>query len=469
MKKFLIIVIIVSSIIGVLGLLGWAGYALQSKMKAKLPSTEVRVECPQRGNLTEYITAPGLVEPKRKVEISAKISARVVSIPVEEGDKVFKGTDSGDTAKEATLLIKLDASDLDAGLRSAQARRAAQAARIEVARAEITSKKANIEACKARLEQMTRKLDREKNLLASHDVSQSTVDETQSLFDEQQAQLIIVENDLKTTELNLLVMEHELEAADAEISRAVQDLTYTTIMAPMDGIVTKINAEEGEMVMTGTMNNPGTVIMEVADLSQMLVLVQVDQTDISKVLVGQKAKVEFQAWPDRFFEGVVEKKALALTMGRSGEYYEVEVLLLNTSGQEVLSGLSADVDVETATYQEVLLVPSQAILAREVDALPVEIRDTSPLVDAKKTYASVIYRYIEGEAVVTPVKIGQSDTSNTIVLEGLTEQDKIITGPFKILTTLTHKQKVKDEREKEKAGKGKETAAPAADANEAKS
>jgi len=466
MKKILIILF---SIGGALILLGWAGYALQSKLKAKLPSTEVRVECPQRGTLTEFITAPGLVEPKRKVEISAKISARVISIPVEEGNQVFKGAEAGEAAKEPTLLIKLDASDLEAGLRSVQAHRAAQAARIEVARAEITSKKANIEACRARLEQMTRKLDREKNLLGSRDISQSTVDETQSLFDEQQAQLTIVENDLKTTEMNLVVMEHELEAADAEISRAVQDLTYTTIMAPMDGIVTKINAEEGEMVMTGTMNNPGTVIMEVADLSQMLVLVQVDQTDISKVQVGQKAKVEFQAWPDRFFDGVVEKKALALTMGRSGEYYEVEVLLQNTSGQEVLSGLSADVGIETATYQEVLLVPSQAILAREVDSLPMEIRDSNPLVDTKKTYGSVVYRYIEGEAVVTPVKIGQSDTTHTIILEGLTETDKIITGPFKILTTLQHKQKVLDEREKEKAGKDKETAAPAGDANEAKS
>ena len=447
--------IVVFSIIGAVVLLGLVGVAVKSKFKPEDTEMEVRVEIPQRGDLTEYITAPATAEPKRKVEISAKISARVVAIPVEEGQRVFKGNENVDPVVETTLLIKLDASDLDAVLRSTQAHRAAQAARIDVARAEITSRKANIEACKARLEQLDRRLKREKGLLASHDISESVVDETQSLFDEQRAQFVIVTNDLKTTEMNLLVMEYELEAADAEIARAQQNLTYTTIMAPMDGIVTRVNAEEGEMVMTGTMNNPGTVIMEIADLSQMLVIAQVDQTDISKVKVGQKAKVEFQAWPDRMFEGAVEKKALALSAERGGEYFEVEVLLLNTSGQEVLSGLSADVDIETATYHDMFVVPSQAILAREVDELPADIRDDNPLVDVKKTYASVVYRYVEGEAVVTPVKIGQSDTTNTILLEGWTENDKVITGPFKILKTLKHKQKVKDERDKEKESDAK--------------
>ena len=92
------------------------------------------------------------------------------------------------------------------------------------------------------------------------------------------------------------------------------------------------------------------------------------------------------------------------------------------------------------------MVPSQAILGREVDELPVDMRDDNPLVDLKKTYASVVYRYVAGEAIVTPVKIGQSDTTRTIILEGLTEEDRVITGPFKILKTLKHKQKVKDER-----------------------
>jgi len=243
-------------------------------------------------------------------------------------------------------------------------------------------------------------------------------------------------------------MDHELAAADAEITRARQDLTYTTITAPMDGVVTRINAEEGELVMTGTMNNPGTVIMEIADLAQMLVIAQVDQTDISKVNTGQSAKITFQAWPDRIFEGVVEKKALATTQKMGGEYYEVEVLLLNTTGEEVLSGLSADVQIDTATYNDVIMVPSQAILAREVDELPVDIRDNNPLVDLKKIYASVVYRYIDKEAIVTPVKIGPSDTANTIIREGLAADDKIITGPFKNLNKLKHKQKVINEREK---------------------
>jgi len=460
-KKILIVLII---ILGMVVLFALAGMAIQAKIKqAANKETEVRLESPQRGALVEFITAPGVVEPKRNVEISAKISARVVEIPVQEGDTVTKGNASA----PPTVLIRLDSTDLVALLRSAKARRQAQAARIEVSRAEITGKRANIEACKARLDQLRRKLEREKTLLTSRDVSQSTVDETQSLFDEQQAQLTIAENNLKTSEMNLLVMEYELDAADADISRAQQDLTYTTITSPMDGIVTKINAEVGEVVMTGTMNNPGTVIMEIGDLSEMLVVAQVDQMDIAKVKVGQKAKVEFQAWADRIFEGVVEKTALAQTNSMSAKYFEVEVLLKNADGREVLSGLSGDVDIETATYTDVLKIPSQAVLSREVDELPVDIRE-NPLVDIKKTSASVVYRFKDGKAVVTPVKIGESDTSHTIIKEGITEQDKIITGPFKILKTLKHDQNVKDEKEKKKVDPGTPKAALSGDEGEKK-
>jgi HlyD family secretion protein len=124
---------------------------------------------------------------------------------------------------------------------------------------------------------------------------------------------------------------------------------------------------------------------------------------------------------------------------------------------KLYTGLTADVDIETRKHPDVIKVPSQAILARDVDGLPLEVRDKSAELDKDKKFAPVVFRYNDGKAVVTPVKIGQSDLTHTIVLSGLKEGDKIVVGPYKILDKLTHERKLRDEREveAEKKAKGK--------------
>jgi HlyD family secretion protein len=208
----------------------------------------------------------------------------------------------------------------------------------------------------------------------------------------------------------------------------------------------------GEIV-TGTINNPGTVIIEVADLSQMLLIAQVDESDISGVKMGQHAKVRIQAWQDKVFEGVVEAIAMTPAMDTSGsKYFEVKILL-ETDGQQLFSGLTADVDIETFEHENVLKIPSQAVLGQKVDDLPLKIREDSPEVDEKKTFVPVVYRYIDSEATVTPVKIGKSDATHTIILSGITAEDQIVVGPYKELEKIKHEQKIKDEREKEEEEK----------------
>jgi hypothetical protein len=128
------------------------------------------------------------------------------------------------------------------------------------------------------------------------------------------------------------------------------------------------------------------------------------------------------------------------------------------------------VDIETRKHTDVLKVPTQAVLGREVDTLPLEIREKSPHVDIAKAYATVVYRYVDGKAVVTPVKIGQGDLTHTIILSGITEEDKIVVGPYKVLENIKHDQRIRDEREVE-AEKKKKSALKAkagADANESK-
>jgi HlyD family secretion protein len=244
------------------------------------------------------------------------------------------------------------------------------------------------------------------------------------------------------------VQKHQVEAAEAEIERARDSLSYTTITSPIDGVVTKVDSEVGELAVIGTMNNPGTVIMEVADLDTMIVNTRVDEGTVAQVKLGQGAKVRSQAYRDKVFEGLVTAVALALTeeQRENLKYYKTEVTL-NTKNvdQQVLSGLTADVDIETHKHQNVLKVPSQAVLGRPVDELPLTVRDL-PEVDKTRTLSTVVYKFIDGKAMVTPVKIGASDVTHTVIESGLNEGDVIIAGPYKVLELLKHEQKVRDEK-----------------------
>ena len=455
MKRTHIIVIVI--VVAVLAL-GGAAVPIWLRFFASAKPTVVRIEKVQRAELVEFVSAPGQIEPKTKVEISAKVSARIVELPYEEGDRVTRGDPNANPPVPPSVLIRLDSKDLESQLQSAVASRAAQAAQTEVEKARISGQQATIAGTAASLDQAKRDLERQKQLLETQDVSQVTYDQTRLKLDELQAQYDSAKHSLQAAELNLLVLEHNLEAADARISQAQDALSYTTITSPIDGILTRVNAEVGEVVIFGTMNNPGTVIMEVADLSKLLVVAEVGEADVGKLEVGQKATIEVDAYPNHKFTGTVDNIALAHTVSYSRtKYYRTEILLKDVD-RKLHEGLTAHVDIETRRHENILKVPAQAVLGCEVDNLPMDIRDKSPLVDKTKTYATVVYRYIDGKAVVTPVKIGPSDLTHTIIEQGLAEQDTIIIGPYKVLEKLKHDQKVQDEREaeaKKKADKAK--------------
>jgi HlyD family secretion protein len=469
MKKSRIVLI---TVVATLVVVFVAGGLISRKINASKKAQVVRVEQARRGELVEFVSAPGEIEPKKKVEISAKLSARIIELPHKEGDKVTRGDPDAAPVVPASMLVRLDAKDLESQLRSAQASRAAQAAQVEVEKAGIASQKAALKGLAASLKEAGRDLKRKKGLLESQDISQAVFDQVQCRVDELEAQYAAAEHTLEAVGLNLAVLRHNLEAADARIAQAQEALSYTVIASPIDGVVTRINAEVGEMVMTGTMNNPGTVILEVADLSQMLVVAQVDEADIGELKVGQRAKAYVQAFPDIEFAGVVDSVALTHRNSlRMTKYFRTEILLDNDPNvARLYSGLTADVDIETRKHTDVIKVPSQAVVAREVDSLPLEIRDNCPQLDKSKTHATVVYRFNDGKAVVTPVKIGPSDITHTIIKAGITEEDKIVVGPYKELDGLKHDQKLRDEREVEAEKKAKaeeKDKAEKADANEA--
>ncbi len=444
MRKLRILIIVIAVIAVVL--LGGA-FVVKKRMAAGKKPTIVRVEECLPGELVEFVSAPGEIEPKSKVEISAKASARVVALPYEEGERVTKGDPNANPPVPPSLLVQLDSKDLESQLLSARARRNAQAATIEVEKARIASQKANLIGTAASLEQARTNLTRLKRLISTNDISQLDFDQAKLKLDELEAQYKAAQHTLASAELNLKVLQYNLAAADASIAQAQENLSYTTIVSPIDGIITRINAEVGEMVMTGTMNNPGTVIMEVGDLSQMLVVAQVDEADVGKLEVGQKAAVFIDAYPNREFKGTVYTIALSNDLSRQGtKYYRTEILLEQTE-LRLHSGLTANVDIETRTYCDVLAIPSQAVMTREIESLPLDIRDKSPQVDKSKTFATVVFRYNDGKAVITPVKIGPSNLTHTVIEAGLEKGEKVVVGPYKELEKLGHDQVIKDERE----------------------
>ncbi|MHC5082688.1 MAG: efflux RND transporter periplasmic adaptor subunit [Planctomycetota bacterium] len=435
MKKTVIIIICVVVLLILVG--GIIGFKSQKKGPAN--ETKVRIETISPSEFVEIVNAPGEIRPLTKVDISAKVSARIMELPFEEGE----------TVKAGDLLIQLDSKNLQSQLQSAEASRDAQMARIEVEKAQILAQKATLEGTHALLNKTKTEFKRQEKLFKSQDISQASYDDIQCTLQELQSRYDSASHGIKSQELNLIVNDHNLKAAQARVEEAKEALSYTTITSPMDGVITLINAEVGEVVMTGTMNNPGTIIMQVADLSKMLLVAELDETNVGQVQIGQSAKVHVPAFWEDEFDGVVKNIALTHLMSRTGaKYYKTEILL-EGDVKKLYSGLTADVDIETNRHTDIIKVPSQAVMARRTDSLPLDITEDNLIVDKKKTDIPVVYRLIDNKAVVTPVKIGPSDLTHTLIREGINEGDVVIVGPYKILESLKHDQAVAEEKKEE--------------------
>lgn len=398
---------------------------------------EVVVEPVGRGELLETIAAPGIVDPRSKVEISARVSARITELPFDEGDKV----------KAGDVILRLDASELEASLRSRQSRRDAQSSQIAVDEHRIESETASLKRLRASLADAERDLARQKQLLASGDVSSSAVDDAQTRYDELVADLESRTASLAASRRALEVARHHLAAADGEITQAKENLAYTVISSPIDGVVIRRNADVGELAITGTMNNPGTVILEVADLTQMLMVAEVDESDIAQVREGQGASVRLVAFDDREFEGVVESVALASIFSRSGSTIFPTKIRIADEGERIPAGLNADAEIVVKRHEDALLVRSECVSGVKLDDLPDDIVNDNPHIDNEKTIATVVYRFVDGKAVVTPVIIGPSDGDHTLIESGLTEEDRVIAGPYKALEKLEHDMTVREKKQ----------------------
>ncbi len=397
----------------------WTSKEIRAQIEQYMPGnklTEVRAEKVMQGELTRTISAPGQIEPETSVKISAQVSARIVALPFRENETVKKGD----------VIVRLDSRDL--------------AALLDSARAALRGEEARLEGAQAAVQQATQERDRVRKLASSGDVAPSAVE--------------LADANYLRAQSSLRAAEHAIDQARAQIVRAEKDLDNTTITSPMDGTITRLDAEVGELVVVGTLNNAGSVIMEIADLSKMVLKARVDESNIVPVKENQIAKVYINAYGEREFRGVVERVELQRKVDRDNTgYFEVWVPITLERGETLRSGLTANTDIMVETVRDVLVLPSQAVVDRKIDELPKAVTEGNGNINRANTYARVVYRleetgkvHSDGRAVhkvvATPVQIGTSDLTRTAIIAGLKDGQSVVTGPFKALQSLRHDQEV---------------------------
>lgn len=384
MKKFLIAALVVVAL-GVI--------VLVSVRKAgQQKGTKVYVEAARREELGQVVKASGEIDPRVKVNISAHVVGKIEKLFVKEGDRIEKGQPFLRLEKEAYI-----------------AERDRWAAQLR--RAETEVQQSQVSLADARL-----KLDRAQRLQTEGILTREQLESSQ-----------LAET---SAELRLQDSREAVEQAQANLVKARDDLSKTTIYAPLSGRVVKLNAEEGEVVVSGTMNNAGSVIGIIADLSEILANVDVDETEIVEIQRGQPAIVRVDALRNRTYHGHV------VEIGSSGfnkpaqpdvTFFDVEILLDDPT-EDLRPGMSLRAEIETRPAASTLVVPIQAVVQRE------PVKEQQAEKDGEEI--SVVFVIQDGKARQRPVSTGISDETHVEILEGLKDGDRVVTGPYRALRDL---------------------------------
>jgi HlyD family secretion protein len=420
MRTFLIASLAVFVVAALVAL--FAGDSLRRMASFGAPEgTAVRIEPVATGQLVEIVAAPGTVEPKHKVDVSAEVSARIVELPHREGDRVRAGD----------LIMRLDDRDLRAALQSAEARRDGERYRLEAERSRIVGTQTTLEGARATAQ-------RQEALFRTGDISRQAYEDAVTRVRDLESQFQAAKN-------TIVQLEKSLAAAEAQIEQQREALRKTVVVAAIDGVITQLNAEVGELVVVGTMNNPGTKILTIADLGSMKLTAKVSESDVPRVAPKQQAEVRINGYKNRTFKGSVEEVALQRTTEKDGTGYFKTAVGLDLGGEQVFSGLGGNVDIAIATHTG-LKLPSQAVVERKIEDLPPTVRGSPLIVPGRKT-TSVVFVARNGKAVAVPVRTGPSNLTDTIVLDGLAAGDDAITGPYKALERLKDGDRVQREEQ----------------------
>lgn len=400
----------------------------------------VTVEKVSRQDLEAVVSASGKIQAKKTVNISAETMGKVVDLQVAEGD----------TVKTGQPLLQIDPRNLETAVQNREAS-------LATARSQLEQTRSQAENSKVALKQAEDTLRRQESLMKEGLVPRETYERTLNDFRMRQT-------DVRVSEQSVRTQEQRIKQEEASLESARYDLNKVRIVSPIDGIVIRRNIEEGETAIVGTMNNAGTVLLTIADLSVLETEIEVDETDIPFIQTGQTAKITIDPIPDREFTGRVTELGnspiqatgqAAQTAGRATNFKVV--VTIDGEVPNVRPGFTCTAVITTATRSQALAVPIQAMTVREliVDAagkiVTPPTRPTSapaagdtarPAVPAplgpgqtRKEFEGVFVAR-HGRAVFVPVKTGIAGERYFEVLEGLNEGDEVITGPFASVRSL---------------------------------
>ena len=398
-----------------------------SAMKGRNKATEVRIEKVQRRDLVASVTASGQVQPHTKVDISADISGRIVRLAVKEGQMVTAGQ----------FLLEIDPSQYRAS--------------VERSVAAVASAKAQAAQAKPALLQAQRNYDR---LMALKKANPTLVS------DEQIEQL---RTQVEVNEATLEAANHAVDQANASMRDAQSLLSKTTIVAPMSGRVTRLSVEQGETAIQGTFNKDAATMLTISDMSVLETKVKVDETDVSRIKIGDSTVVQLDAFPDTTFIGRVtdisnSSVKAASTGGTGGSTdqaidYEVTIQLLNAP-PETRPDFSATAKIITSIRNNVLSIPIIALTVREDSVKP----DTALTLAKRAPTKQVGKRDVEGVFVVgannkvafRPVRVGIAGEKFFEVVNGLKEGETIVGGTYQAIRELKDGATVRAQKEQPK-------------------
>ena len=364
----------------------------------------------EKQRIVQTVTATGRIQPKTQVKISADVAAKITKLDVKEGDWVEKGQ----------FLVQLD--------------REKFAAAVERNQANVRSSEADAKLAKENMSKVEKDYERTKGLFDRNLESQASLDQAYAAFQVEKARY--------QSALELV------EQAKATLKQAQDDLSKTTIYSPMAGTISELNKEVGEIALGSQFQED--VILIVSDLAGMEALVDVDENDIISVSLGDSAKIEVDALPDKVYMGVVTEIASSAKISGQGTAdqktdFEVEITVLDP-GDQLRPGMTASSDIVTDIRDNAIGVPIQSVAVRTPDQLKkkaptssgnVAIADDSAsqvFAPDKDGFCSVVFVVNDDQAIAKQVKTGIQSDTHIEIIDGLNEGDEIVVGNYRAIS-----------------------------------
>lgn len=397
MKKILIFVALGALLVAV---------PLISKLTRGTDAKQVEIQKVELKLIKSSILASGTLAYREQVQLRSEVIGQVTALHVEEADQVNKGD----------LVITLDPKTYQA--------------QVDQAGALVRIQQIAIERQRLLIKTLSDRFERQKKMFAKNLVDEDSYE--------------AIESELALAKVDLRSLQESLTQARAGLDQAEELLGKTRIISPIDGVVIQLDLKVGETVIAGTTNIPGSTMMVIADPSETLTEVQVDEADIAQVRVGQSADIFTAAYPDTPLSGTIQSIASVArqTPGQASLSFLVKILLDEQDKLIIRPGMSVRADIYTQSSEETLAVPVQAVLFDEDFGEDDKAKD-----EKEQNYVFVME---DGKAVRKDVVVGISSDSDQEIKSGLTEGETVITGPFRVLRDMNEGDAVEEKEPEEK-------------------